>query len=87
MNQGTYDGDLEEISFVASFNSNKSLYKDYLQNFHCYDNLWMSRVTTKQISQLSEKKVFTRSDCYLIKALDDIQKLLIENNYYLLTII
>jgi hypothetical protein len=43
----------------------------------------MIRITTKQFSILSGKKVFTRSDCYLAKIDSDIQDLLINNEYYL----
>ena len=83
MYKGTYDGDLDEINFVRDFNSNKDCYKDYLRNFDDYSNLWMTRVTTKQMSKLSEKKVYTRSDCYLIKVSNDIRNILIKKDYYL----
>ena len=67
MYKGTYDGDIDEIKFVCDFNSNKDLYNEYLQSFGDYSDFWMIRVTTKQMSKLSEKKVYTRADCYLIK--------------------
>ncbi|MBE6413343.1 MAG: hypothetical protein E7035_02170 [Verrucomicrobiaceae bacterium] len=82
MNRGTFDGNLDEIKFVANFNSNKDLYTEYLSNFR-NNNLWLTRVTSKQHSNLSGKKVFTRSDCYLVNIIDDINNLLTENNFYL----
>ena len=83
MYKGTYEGDKDEIKFVARFNSNKSIFTTYLSKFENYCNLWMIRVTTKQMSKLSGKKVFTRSDCYLASIDDDITDLLEENDYYL----
>lgn len=83
MYKGTYDGDIDEIKFVAEFNSNKHNFKEYLSQFSQYSNLWMVRVTTKQMSQLSGKKVFTRSDCYLANIDADLSDLLEENDYYL----
>ena len=82
MNRGTFDGNLDEIKFVANFNSNKNLYTEYLSNFR-NNNLWLTRVTSKQHSNLSGKKVFTRSDCYLVNIIDDINNLLTENDFYL----
>lgn len=83
MYKGTYDGDKDEIRFVAEFNSNKLKYNNYLTTFSEYSNLWMVRVTTKQYSKLSGRKVFTRSDCYLASFLDDITGLVEENDYLL----
>ena len=83
MYKGTYDGDIDEIKFVAEFNSDKKNFENYLQNFGIYSNLWMVRVTTKQMSKLSGKKVFTRSDSYLASIDSDISKMLEINDYYL----
>lgn len=83
MYKGTHEGDIDEIKFVANFNSNKNKFINYLSKFTQYKNLWMIRVTTKQMSKLSEKKVFTRSDCYLASIRSDISKILEENDYYL----
>lgn len=83
MYKGTYDGDKAEIKFVAEFNSNKVRYMDYLNRFSDYQNLWMVRVTTKQYSKLSERIVFTRSDCYLASIFSDISEILEENDYLL----
>jgi hypothetical protein len=43
----------------------------------------MIRVTTKQLSQLCGKKVFTRADCYLASIDSNIDELLTTNNYLL----
>ena len=83
MYKGTYDGDIAEIKFVAKFNSDKNQFKTYLSNFSKYKNLWMVRVTTRQMSQLSGKKVFTRSDCYLTSFNIKLNSLLEEYDYYL----
>lgn len=83
MYKGTYDGDKDEIRFVAEFNSNKSKFNSYLSQFFTYENLWMIRVTTKQFSQLSGRKVFTRSDCYLASIPSDVTDILEENDYLL----
>lgn len=83
MYRGTSDGDIAEINFVSKFNSNKDQFKNYLSYFSEYKNLWMIRVTEKQMSQLSKKTVFTRSDCYLASIDTDLNDLLEEYNYYL----
>ena len=83
MYKGTHDGDIDEIKFVVKFNSNKSKFDNYLKRFEAYSNLWMVRVTSKQLSKLSDRKVFTRSDTYLVSINSDISKLLEDNDYYL----
>lgn len=83
MYKGTHDGDIDEIKFVAKFNSDKNRFLAYLSRFPNIDHLWMIRVTTKQMSQLSGKMVFTRSDAYLAEIPTDISKLLESNDYYL----
>lgn len=83
MNKGTHEGNESEIKFVSDFNSNKSRYSLYLSEF-CddYSNIWMVRVTTKQNSLLSNRKVYTRADCYLAK-IDLDRSFLLDNNYYI----
>jgi len=83
MYKGTHEGDVDEIKFVAKFNSDKQRFINYLSHFTKDKNLWMVRVTTKQMSQLSGKKVFTRSDCYLAEINTNIDNLLEQNDYYL----
>ena len=83
MYKGTFDGNIDEIEFVKNFNKNKLLFKNYLTRFNHSENLWMIRVTTKQLSLLCGKKVFTRSDCYLANITDNIQHLLSQHDYYL----
>jgi hypothetical protein len=77
------DGDIDEIKFIAFFNSNKDSFKEYLNHFSQYPNLWMVRVTTKQASSLCGKKVFTRSDGFLASIDYNIDALLVDNDYYL----
>lgn len=82
MSIGTHEGDIDEIRFVCYFNEHKDKFKKYLDTFHS-KNCWMIRVTTKQLSKLSNQKVFTRSDCYLGEFETDLQSLVSNNNYYL----
>lgn len=85
MFKGTYAGNDAEIEFVKLFNSSRVKFQDYMSNFSNYDinNVYMVRVTTKQISKLNNKKVFTRSDCYLAYFHSNITNTLLENNYLL----
>lgn len=83
MSIGTHEGDIDEIKFVKLFNSHKDTYSSYLKTFNTYKNVWMIRVTTKQLSKLSNQKVFTRSDCYLGSFNEDISTIVRENDYYL----
>lgn len=84
MYKGTYEGDEDEINFVRTFNLAKDNYRDYLNNFtEDFTNYWMVRVTTRQISHLNGKKVFTRADCYLVEITQDISDLLSDNSSYL----
>ena len=86
MNRGTESGNIAEIAFVRKFNKNKSNFKLYLDSFNIIniDNVFMVRVTTKQFSKLSNQKVMTRADAYLIKSVDTkIQQILINNDYAL----
>lgn len=73
-NRGTFEGDIQEKAFVTSFNSNKfsPLFNEYISNFSNYnlDEMYMVRVTTEQFSSLSNQKVKTRSDTYLIHSKD-----------------
>lgn len=87
INRGTYEGDIQEIEFVRSFNKNKqntifSILTDKL-NYNL-DNIYMVRVTTNQFSKLSNKITKTRSDCYVVYSEDaQIKNVLKENDYYL----
>lgn len=83
MSKGTHEGDIDEIKFVRLFNKNKNLFANYTSNFCTNNNYWMIRVTTKQLSKLSNQRVFTRADAYLAKFNDDITNFLTSNDYYL----
>ncbi len=85
MNRGTYDGTEYEILFVKDFNKHKTDPKFNLLTMNKdVENLYMVRVTTNQISTLSNKVTKTRADCYLIYSTDNfLKKILIENDYYL----
>ena len=83
MFKGTYAGNLEEIDFIKLFNSSKENFRYFLDNFPSFNNLWMVRVTTKQLSKLNGKKVFTRSDCYLANFSINMKTILLEYNYLL----
>lgn len=84
MIKGTFDGDKEEIGFVKKFNNSKDFFADYISTFsNNYENIYMVRVTSKQVSKLNNKKVFTRSDCYLAYFKEDINDILVYNDYLL----
>lgn len=88
MNRGTFSGNIAEIEFVRTFNSNKKSdkFKEYLNNFKydSIDKIYMIRVTTKQYSKLSNQNVMTRADTYLIKSNDlRINDILLQNDNYL----
>lgn len=86
MNRGTKYGDIAEADFVKEFNQNKSNFKNYLDSLNIanINNVFMVRVTTKQFSKLSNQKVMTRADAYLIQSTDiKIQTILNDNSYYL----
>lgn len=75
MNRGTSEGDLYEAFFVSNFNANKHMYASYFKslNIDDYANYYMVRVTSKQLSRLSGKKVMARADAFLIKIHDKIE--------------
>ena len=86
-NRGTFDGDIQEIEFIKTFNKDKhnSNFSIFTNNINCnLDNVYMVRVTTNQFSRLSNKITKTRSDCYAIYSEDEqITNILQENDYYL----
>ena len=88
MNRGTVSGNIAEIQFIMLFNREKKSdkFKEYLDNFDYdnIDNIFMTRVNTKQYSKLSNQTVMTRADAYLIKSNDSkINNILLENDNYL----
>lgn len=84
---GTYEGELSEKSSVIAFNRNPEslIFKDYLSSINMKpEAVLLIRVTTKQLSKLSNQKVNTRADAYAIEILDNrIFDILEENDYYL----
>ena len=84
---GTFEGDLSEKASVISFNRNpeSEAFSNYLQSIHKDpESVLLIRVTTNQLSKLSNQRVKTRADAYAIEILDQrIYDLLEENNYYL----
>lgn len=87
MMYGTYEGDLSEKASVISFNRNpeSSVFSSYLKSIHMNpDNVLLIRVTTNQLSRLSNQRVKTRADAYAIEIVDPrIYDLLEENGFYL----
>lgn len=86
-NRGTYEGDIQEIEFVKSFNKDKqNINFSILTSNIKYNlqNVYMVKVTTNQFSKLSNKVTKTRSDCYAVYSEDEqIINVLKENDYYL----
>lgn len=68
---GTFFGDLEEFDLSKTMNRNKdnSMWRTLLPNIKDYTNFYIVKVSSNQLSKLSEKKVKTKSDAYAIKAL------------------
>lgn len=86
-NRGTHEGDIQEIAFVKSFNLDKfnANYFIFTKNLNYHlNNVYMVRVTSNQLSRLSNKTTKTRADCYAIYSEDErISTILQKNNYYL----
>lgn len=86
-NRGTFEGDLQEIEFVKSFNKDKinSDFNIFINDINCDINyVYMVRVTTNQFSRLSGKITKTRSDCYAIYSEDrQMKDILQSNDFYL----
>lgn len=82
-----YRGTMSEKASVIYFNKNPQaqIFSDYLKSLRKKpENTLLIRVTTKQLSTLSNQKVNTRADAYAIEILDNkIYDVLEENNYYL----
>jgi len=72
MNKGTLEGTESEIDFVKYMNKNKdsNLWDIIKEKFDISDlsNYYCIRVTKHVISKLNNKKVFPKSDAYIIKA-------------------
>lgn len=85
--RGTYEGNLDEISSVVFFNRDpqNSIFHHYISSIDADPNeILLVRVTTKQFSKLSNKKVMTRADAYAIKVIDErLYVVLEENEFYL----
>lgn len=84
---GKLEGDMSEKASVIMFNRDPEnpIFKDYIKNINMKpEAVLLIRVTSKQLSKLSNQKVMTRADAYAIKILDNqIYDVLEENNYYL----
>lgn len=84
---GTYEGDMSEKASIIAFNRNPdaAIFQNYLQTIKKKpQDVLLIRVTTKQFSKLSNKKVFTRADAYAIEVLDPVlYDVLEENEFYL----
>lgn len=84
---GTYEGDMSEKASVIMFNRDpdNQIFREYIKNINkAPETVLMIRVTTKQMSSLSNQKVNTRADAYAIEVLDQrMYDVLEENDYYL----
>lgn len=69
-NVGTFAGDGEEFNLTQLMNSQKQniMWKVLLPMASNYEEYYMVKVSTNQISKLSNKVVKTKSDAYVIKA-------------------
>lgn len=86
MNKGTIEGTKAEIDFVKYMNKNKNsqLWNLIKKDFRISDlsNYYYIRVTKHVISHLNNKKVFPKSDAYIIKTTIP-NDFLIEHDYFL----
>lgn len=84
---GNYIGEISEKASVISFNRNPKLssFSDYVNKINANpDTTLLIRVTTKQMSRLSNQRVNTRADAYAIEVVDNkLWDLLEENDFYL----
>lgn len=84
---GTYEGEMDEKASVIYFNRNPEdvVFKQYLADIQSLpEETLLVRVTTNQFSKLSNQKVKTRADAYAIQILDNkIYSVLEENLFYL----
>lgn len=81
-NKGTFIGDMEEFDISKVMNQNKKHKNWKLLNIEDNSNIYVVKVDKKILSHLSNKKVFPKSDAYLIQA--DISKdFLLEREYLL----
>lgn len=77
-------GKENEIELVRYFNKNKHEYAEYLSQFNIkIDNYFLIKVATNQFSLLSNKKVKTRADAYLIKLEEKNNEILEKFDYYI----
>lgn len=67
---GTFLGDLEEFDLSYSLNKNKNspLWRILLPGISNYEQYYVIKVSSNQMSSLSGKKVKTKSDAYIVKA-------------------
>jgi len=66
---GTFLGDLEEFDLTQTMNKNKdsSMWKTLLPDVTDYSDYYLVKVSSNQLSKLSEKKVKTKSDAYAVR--------------------
>lgn len=66
---GTFLGELEEFDLTQTMNKNKdsSMWKTLLPDVTDYSDYYLVKVSSNQLSKLSEKKVKTKSDAYAVK--------------------
>lgn len=84
-NTGTFLGDAQEFNISRYLNKDKknSLWLVLLTDKQELENTYVVKVTNRVMSKLSHKKVFPKSDAYLIVA--NISKDYLEENEYILT--
>jgi len=67
---GTFIGNIEEFELSHCLNKNKKnpMWKVILPNIEDFSNYFLVKISSNQFSQLSGKKVKTKSDAYVVKA-------------------
>ncbi|HFI0634664.1 TPA: hypothetical protein ACGO2G_001137 [Streptococcus suis] len=81
---GTFLGDLEEygLTHVLNKNKNNKMWKTLFPNEVDFSDYYAVKVSTNQFSALSNKKVKTKSDAYIIKAKLD-RQIMLEKQFVL----
>lgn len=83
-NVNTFLGDKEEFDISRRFNKNKKspIWNEITKNLGNLDNIYMIKVSNRVLSYLSDRRVYSKADAYLVRA-NFSQNYLLEKEYSL----
>lgn len=83
-NVNTFLGDKEEFDISRRFNKNKKspIWNEITKNLGNLDNIYMIKVSNRVLSHLSDRRVYSKADAYLVRA-NFSQNYLLEKEYSL----